>query len=136
MATEQHGIDSNMSSEAKQLLEKLESLRESGFPKMKYFHPRTVENFIYHLDSLDSVNRQLSLTTLSGYFQYIDSMDVAKDHDFSAEIFYRYLHKLSKIYVMYANFMVQIPQYVELISLVVVGTFLYFISASFTYYGI
>jgi hypothetical protein len=96
---------------------------------VKYFHLKTVENFIFHFDGFkDRTKKRQIYATLTDYFDSIFAID-SIDARLSKELFDRYLFKIARLYDMYLKF-IPYPK-IDMVVLVLLGLFgcLYFISA-------
>jgi hypothetical protein len=74
--------------------------------KWKYFHSKSVENFIFHLNKIkDKEKRELSYRILHDYLQITSAMDESELDISSGEDLYRqFLTPLIPIYIRYQRF--------------------------------
>ena len=84
------------------LQEIIQSLRKTvPEKKLKRFHLITVENFIYHFESIkDRRKRELVYQQLSGYLYYVKDFEVM-DKYLSIELFNKYFGPIIHIYLRY-----------------------------------
>jgi hypothetical protein len=113
------------------LEEMLENIRKSGDAKrLKYFHLGTIDNFIYHFESIKHrKQREFILEKLHEYLTLIQSVEFV-DTAKGQAIFHEYIYPISDVYNRYAGFFILPGNGMVSALCIVVFVLLYFLELS------
>lgn len=124
-------MNKNASDEKTKLANRLDEFRKYNDKiKEKYFHLKSVDNFIFHFDGFkDKGKKRQIYATLTDYFDSIFTIDTV-DARLSKELFDHYLFKIARLYDMYLKFIPYPKSDMMVVALLGLFGFLYLISAS------
>ncbi len=117
------------------LYNNFEQIKNSIPPsKLKYVHPKTVNNFIFHLDKFSyEAEKQKVYDRLTKYFDYLNNARV-EDAITSQSAFIEYIQPLTNIYSDYLDFHMAVKPWIMILFTFVIALCLYYFNASFWTY--
>lgn len=112
--------------------DKLENIKkEIPNDKKKYYHFRSVFNFIHHISLLSNVDSQdFVVEKLSGFVNYIESNKIDDVYD-SLKLYNKYIKPIGELYELELGFFIMIKPWILNISILFLVILLYLINNIF-----
>ncbi|MBX2924513.1 MAG: hypothetical protein KF746_20095 [Chitinophagaceae bacterium] len=130
MSGEESDLDKN------KLLELLTEIKSTNADN-RYFHLRSVENFLIHLDSFkDRTKKKRIIKYLGEYLTIIKSIGEKEEiitADCSRDLFHKYIYPVANLYSIYARFVHYPKFYVIVIWFGFFSLFIYLLGLSISF---